>query len=127
MGILCLSEDWQGAKRIYRRNRNSTLWRKSIKDKYPNLPVDLIEWLALSKEKRDIGVDAFPNLSDDERRRLDHRMKMDGYWLSMPSEIALEHAARLCGCPPYSHSIYRLKNIKSKYKKEAGRMGSVTI
>jgi hypothetical protein len=41
----------------------------------------------------------------------------------MPSEIALEHAARLCGCAPYSYSIYRLKNIRSQYAEEAERAG----
>jgi excisionase family DNA binding protein len=39
--FVCL-RDWQEAKRIYRRNRNSTSWRKCIKDESPDLPVDLI-------------------------------------------------------------------------------------
>jgi hypothetical protein len=118
---VCL-RDWQTAKRIYRQNRNSTLWRQLIKDNYPDFPDDLVEWLGLSKGS-DIGTDAFPNLSGEVRRILDYRMKSEGYWLSRPSEIALEHAARLCGCAPSSHSISRLKNIKSRYKEEAERMG----
>ena len=34
--FVCL-RDWQEAKRIYRRKRNSTSWRKLIKDEYPRV------------------------------------------------------------------------------------------
>jgi hypothetical protein len=120
--FVCLI-DWQEAKRIYRRKRNSTSWRKMIKDEYPDLPDDLIEWLALSENKSDLEADAFQNLPDDARHRLNDRIEKKGYRLSMPSEIALEHAARLCGSPPYSYSIFRLKNIKSEHAEEAERAG----
>ncbi len=120
--FVCL-RDWQEAKRIYRRNRNSTSWRKCIKDDYPDSPDDLIEWLALSENKSNLEAEAFQNLPDDARSRLSYRIENEGYRLSMPSDIALEHAVRLCGCRPYIYSLSRLKNLRSEYTEEARRAG----
>ena len=120
--FVCL-RDWKEAKRIYRRNRNSTLWRKLIKDEYPDLPDDLIEWLALSDNKSSLEAEAFQKLPEDARYRLNYRVEKQGYGLSMPSEIALEYAARLCGFHPYLYSLNYLRKLRSEYTEQAKRGG----
>lgn len=114
---------WQVAKSIYRQNRDSNSWRKDIKDAYPHLPDDLIEWLAISDKRSSVRAKAFLQLPNDARHLLELRMKEETYCLSEPSEIALEHAARLCHCKPYSHSLSRLNNIKSEQSEETERTG----
>jgi hypothetical protein len=91
------------------------LGKKRIKEKYKELPSDLIEWLALSKVP-DADGSYFPELSDASRNRLEQRLINEGYRLSTPHLIALEHSARLCGAPEYGYAIQTLKNALSEQR-----------
>jgi len=90
-----------------------------IKAAHPQLPPDLVEWLA---PQETLGVDAFPDLSMAIRTRLSKRLA-EGYSLRHASDIALEHAARLCGYPEYEYSVSHLKASKAQYYELAVSMG----
>ena len=82
-------------------------WRESLKGAYDiELPDDLIEWLNISTEHRHEYL-----LSRTDLKYLKRRLK-EGLVLSKPSEIALEHAARLCGTLPYKFAISSLWQIR---------------
>jgi hypothetical protein len=106
-----LLDKWQLAKDDAKRDQKHSVhkqnWRERL-DTY-QLPDDLIEWLNLSEsEKADI-------LS--QRTDLPHLQEKlaKGYALVKPSEIALEHAARLCGADPYYYSVSHLfRLLKNK-------------
>lgn len=82
-------------------------WRKRIQGSYESdLPDDLVEWLNANEEERRVKLEARTDLEYLPKKLI------DGYALCMPSEIALEHSARLCGAPPYYYSKSRLFEIK---------------
>ena len=76
---------WKEAKKIYKQNRNRKNWRAMVKVEYPDLPDNLIERLADSDSYR-----------------------------AIPSNIALEHAAQLCGAPPDHYTSKHLRTLVSK-------------
>lgn len=95
--------NWQDAKKIYKRNRSDQNWRKWIKDKYKHFDIDLIEWLS-----------DYPNLSSS----LQEEGNLKGL-TSEPSDIAIIHAARLCGAPGYSLTVRRLHSIRKDQEASA--------
>ena len=84
---------WQEVKKFYNKNKKLKTWQATIKTAFPEptLPDDLIERLA----------------------------SPDSY-ASSPSEIALEHAARLCGVPPNKYKSRSLYGFLSKSQKAQG-------
>ena len=77
---------WKDAKNRYKLNRDSARWRQIIAAAYvePELPSDLIE------------------------RFETHQLNTDSYE-AMPSVLALEHAARMCGVTPYAYKTRTLQ------------------
>jgi hypothetical protein len=71
-----------------------------VKVQHADLPDDLINRLP------DV-----PNLSDDLLAKLEGKGGT-----SKPSDIALEHAARLCGCPSYEYTIGWLWEVYGQQK-----------
>lgn len=105
-----LREVWEAAKRDAQKAQTAPLlkenWRKRIQASYScDLPDDLIEWLNEDEEERRSILEARTDL-----KFLPKKLK-EGYSVRKPSEIALEHSARLCGVPPYYYSIARLFEI----------------
>ena len=108
-----LLEIWQSAKRDAQKAQNDPLlksnWRKRTQASYAcDLPDDLIEWLNENEQERQVILGARTDLTYLPKKLL------DGYVLCKPSEIAIEHSARLCGAPPYYYSISGLFEIKRK-------------
>ena len=97
---------WREARRMYRESQKSQdsnrrrRWRENILVTYPELTPfdDLIERLTDSPK---VAVQIY------------EKMLAKGV-TPAPSDIALEHAARLCGVKPYQYTIRYLKSIKSK-------------
>lgn len=77
--------DWKKAKNFYKKNKIYDKWEQMISLAFPKLPKDLIS-------------------------RLDNS---DPY-ISMPSAIALEHAARICGIEDSSVGIRTLQQYLNK-------------
>jgi hypothetical protein len=92
---------WRDAKAIYRSNRNRKGWPGMVKAAYPDLPDDLI-----------LRLGDPPNLPEDLQAKVS-----DTGGTSKPSEIALEHAARLCNVPPYTYTIRHLSETLRKQRK----------
>jgi hypothetical protein len=90
--------EWKKAKKLYRKLRTDRNWRDQVLLDHPTFPKDLIARLEPN-----------PRLSGAVNAAL---AKKGGS--SAESEIALEHAARLCGVPPYEYSI---RWLKSRLKK----------
>jgi hypothetical protein len=87
----------------------SERWRQRIKNSFKTkLPKDLIEWLNVSDQERYEKLLSFSKLTN-----LQEKLK-DGYALSKPSDIAMEHSARLCGAPPYNYAVSTLWGIWRK-------------
>lgn len=108
---------WKDAKSQASKDQKNSLrvgrWREAIKGIYElELPDDLIEWLNTSTEQRNRYL-----LNRTDLIYLQKRLKA-GFFISKPSEIALEHAARLCGSSPYSLSTARLWSIWRNPPKE---------
>lgn len=78
--------EWKEAKKFYKQNKNFKNWGKLISVAFPDLPNDLIV-------------------------RLDDSDK----YFSMPSAIALEHAARFCG---FANNTIELRTLQN-YLKES--------
>lgn len=92
----CLPK-WQDAKRIYKDNRQRN-WQAIVKGEHSDLPDQLIKRLSDP-----------PNLPESELAIL----AVKG-GISKASDIALEHAARLCGVPAYHYTLAHLERIKRK-------------
>jgi len=106
---------WRSAKRDAIKAQKEPLlkenWRKRIQKSYEyDLPDDLIEWLNVNEQERQAKLMARSDL-----KHLTKKLK-DGYVLSMPSDLAIEHAARLCGTPPYYYSKSHLQGILREKK-----------
>jgi len=110
---------WRDAKIIYSQNKQRPAWRKMIEAVHPKLPRDLVEWLGF---KETLGAEAFPELPIAASKRLSKKLA-EGYSLRNASEIALEHAARLCGYPEYEYSVSHLKTSKADHFELAVSMG----
>jgi hypothetical protein len=105
-----LQKTWQSAKKEAQKAQNDPLlkgnWRKRIQVSYSDeLPDDLVEWLNKNEQERQAIFEARTDL-----KYLPKKLK-DGYVLSKPSHLALEHSARLCGAPPYYYSIAHLFEV----------------
>ena len=105
-----LQRTWQSAKKDAQKAQNNPLlksnWRKRIQVSYSDdLPNDLVEWLNENEQERQAIFKTRTDL-----KYLPKKLK-DGYVISKPSHLALEHSARLCGAPPYYYSIARLFEI----------------
>lgn len=89
----------------------SKRWRQRIKSSFEaELPDDLIEWLNSSVEEQQERLLSFKKLTNLQK-------KLEaGYALTKPSDIAMEHAARLCGAPPYNYAVSTLWDIWRKQK-----------
>jgi hypothetical protein len=99
-----LLPSWQEAKRIFRQNRNNPRWREMVIAAAPDL-----------SEQRDLieRLDEYPKLPSNILAKIDKQGSE-----SRPSHITLEHAARLCGCPPYHYSLRHLQGrVKGATKK----------
>lgn len=94
---------WQDAKDIYKDNRNRN-WQKIINTVHPYLPDDLIA--RLSGNPADI--------SDEIKAKLAEKGGS-----SEPSDIAVEHAARLCGAPDYGYALSTLEGKKTELNRSA--------
>ena len=99
-----LREIWTSAKRDAQKAQKNHLlranWRKRIQASYSyDLPDDLIEWLNENEQEKRAILEARIDL-----KFLPQKLKK-GLELCKPSEIALEHSARLCGVPPYYYSL----------------------
>jgi hypothetical protein len=91
---------WEEAKKVFRQNRNNLRWRDIVKAAVPVLSEqhDLIERFIVS-----------PNLPPTILQQIFEQGSDP-----KPSHLALEHAARLCGCPPYRYSIRHLQAQNKK-------------
>lgn len=95
---------WEKAKDCYKKNKNFKNWEKMVAISFEHLPEDLIQ-----------------RLGDPDS------------YVAMPSSIALEHAARICGVKPNSLGLRALQkylqqsrewvteNGEEKLNDEAGR------
>jgi len=89
---------WQDAKEIYKDNRKRN-WQQIVKTVHPYLPVDLVA--RLSGNPSDLSDEVKENLAEKGGT-------------SEPSDIAIEHAARLCGAPDYSYALSTLEGKKTE-------------
>lgn len=92
---------WKDAKSIWKKNRERRNWQVFIQSEYRNL---------------DLPVDLVARLSDNPSDLLDHikvRLSEKGGSAS-PSDIALEHASRLCGVPEYHYTLRHLRDALAK-------------
>jgi len=94
---------WQDAKDIYKDNRNRN-WKRIIDTVHPYLPDDLVARLS--------GNPA--DLSDEIKAKLAEKGGT-----SEPSDIAVEHAARLCGAPDYGYALSTLEGKKTELNRAA--------
>lgn len=108
---------WNDAKKIYRRN-SSNKWPAFVAAQYPHFPEDLIEWLGCNTPTSDLGRSLSPEISD--KMLLGEAQGLT----SQPSDIALEHAARLCGAGPHCLTVRQLRSIRSTQNKETKKRGS---
>jgi hypothetical protein len=92
---------WQDAKSIFKGNAARN-WRAFIKAEHPYLPDDLV--LRLSNNPDDLTEDVKCKLAEKGGT-------------SEPSDIALEHAARLCGAPDYCYALSTLESYKAKQRR----------
>ena len=85
---------WKDAKSRYKRNNDSERWREIIQAAYAEeeLPADLID-------------------------RLDDKQEHTDAYDSMPSAIALEHAARVCGYKPNEYKTRSLQEFLAEGRK----------
>ena len=102
---------WRLAKadaiRDQEHSQHKDTWRERL-GSY-RLPDDLVEWLNQSKPAIAATLSARTDLPHLQKRL------ENGYALTKPSEIALEHSARLCGAEPYFYSVAHLfKFLKEK-------------
>ncbi len=86
----------QAAKAVYKANRKSLHWKIHVQTAFPDLPIDLIS--RLSGNPADLTEELKITLATQGGT-------------SMPSDIACEWAARLCGATDY---FYKLKTLKDK-------------
>jgi hypothetical protein len=100
---------WQNAKRIYRQNKKQAEWPSIVAAGEKDLLPDLIARLA----------DA-PDLSNDLLTKLERHGGG-----SSPSDIALEHAARMCGAPPYAYTLRHLQGLLKEQRKNTEVQSSV--
>lgn len=95
---------WDEAKDCYKRNRESARWREIVKaacnDEELELPPDLIN-------------------------RLDGKGANSDSYSSMPSELALEHAARLCGARANQYKPRTLQDHLKESREEFFRATGV--
>ena len=104
-----LEAEFQAAKDWVRSRfpvwqKASTSWHKIVCDAYPALASvddDLIERLSPSPELPEKTLDLIDKKDHD---------------ISKPSHIALEAAARLCGCSPYEYGTRHLLETKRQLK-----------
>jgi hypothetical protein len=91
---------WKDAKAIWKKNRERN-WQAFIQSEYRDLqlPVDLIARLSGSPS----------HLSDDIKTKLSEKGGS-----ASPSDIALEHAARLCGVSDYHYTLRHLRDALTK-------------
>lgn len=106
---------WHSAKQDAKKAQKDPLlkenWRKRIQGSYEyDLPDDLIEWLNVNIQERQAKLMARSDLE-----HLTNKLKA-GYMLIAPSDIAVEHSARLCGIPPYYYSISHLQRMLREKK-----------
>ena len=94
---------WKDAKEIYKQNKKRKNWQAMVRAAHPFPPDynDLIERLA-----------EHPDLSYEVIQRIDEK----GF-NSTPMHIALEHAARLCGVPPWHYTFRHLQRQRNALKK----------
>lgn len=90
---------WREAQRIFKRNAQSQNWKEHVKLEYSDLPEELIA--RLSKNPLD--------LSEEHLERLEEKGGSGS-----PSDIAAEHAARLCGLARYQYALTTLKRLLSE-------------
>lgn len=118
-----LSNVWDNAKTDALEAQKHPLkrerWRSIIKATYApyDLLDDLIEWLNISSLERSERLGAFSNMP-----KLQARLEK-GYVLSMPSHLALEHAARLCYALPYEYSV---RTLSEKARMETNGADDIT-
>lgn len=105
-----LDEVWAKAKEIYRDVRSHKTWRDTIKQEIKaeyelELPDDLVTRLA--GNWADLSEKAQEKLSTQRDR------------ISQPSDIAIEHAARLCGADHYQFTIsYLYQKIREQKQQQ---------
>lgn len=115
-------EAWQHAKKVYKSNRAYSTWRQTVKHEVLNKleasPVStdlisrtddqviqaLIERLEKSKATEIVAM---------QERLRDRRIP------ATAEELALDHAAHLCGVPLYEYTVRHLKTLKSDKQRTA--------
>lgn len=90
-----LLSQWKAAKEVYKANKNFRNWEKMLAASFEDLPTDLLQ-----------------KLGDPDN------------YSSMPSTIALEHAARICGIKPNSVVLRTLQNYLEKSRKWINKEGA---
>ena len=79
---------WKSAKKCYKTNKHFSNWEKMLAASFEDLPTDLLKLLGDQYE-----------------------------YTAMPSSIALEHAARICGVKPNSLGLRALQKHLAESKK----------
>jgi hypothetical protein len=87
---------WNNAAAFFKKVEDSQHWRTHIGVEFPDLPDDLIERFAYPDVDKVYAAADNPLLDDESRARVIKRCEKA--W--QPSELAVEHAARLCGIEP---------------------------
>lgn len=106
-----LKEVWDNAREQARAAQEDPVrrerWRQIIATSYQTpLPAYLIEWLNVFEAEKRSRL-----FTREDLPRLQQRLR-DGYSLAGCSEIALEHAARMCGASPYEFAISTLHQYR---------------
>ncbi len=85
---------WERAKDFYRKNKSFENWEQMVTIGFEGLPTDLV-----------------------------HRLGDSDTYISMPSSIGLEHAARICGIKPNSIGLRGLQNYLQQSRDWAKKEG----
>ena len=116
-------EAWQHAKKVYKSNRAYSTWQQTVKH-------EVLNKLAASPASNDlmsrtddhvlqtlIGRLEKPRAADElvamQERIRDRRIP------ATAEELALDHAAHLCGVPLYEYTVRHLKTLKSDKQQTA--------
>ncbi|MGI8731841.1 MAG: hypothetical protein ACR2LM_00870 [Pyrinomonadaceae bacterium] len=107
---------WQHAKKVFRSNSSYDTWRETvtreIEDKLKSAKLNQISSDKLSSDKITELVGRLAGLSAAEQQKLkDRKLK------ASPGDLALDHAALICGVPLYHYTLRHLQdNSKRKLK-----------
>lgn len=102
---------WKLAKRIFKDNQDCETWRAMV---VGEIKSKLSPTLVISDDDLNQLIERLGGLNIDQQQRLNGRNLQ-----AAPSDLALDHAALLCGVPFYHYTLRHLQ--ASKQKRESKR------